>query len=345
MILDYLWKSLFLGGVMATAFLAAMLLTYVLLKKSNAQQRKWFLNSQLALLAVVLAGGFLWAALDHELTSDCFDIFVRQTSTWIITRWLAGAWIGGLLLLLTRDLWNCLWILRKSRDLRPMTDHAHLNLLTRLKKQVGVRDQVQLMTTDESISPFALGIFHYRIVLPRNGLNEVTLKSALAHELVHVRDRDSAWLFLELFCRRVLFWHPLAYMTSRLYSVAVEKAADETAIRAVGIPVRDFMQSLLEIAALYRRSSLSPVRVNASRGFAEIKGRLEALARPQASGSIKRFVGLALLATVPIIVSIAEARVAQKVEPFDPKMCMQVSHEKLIESWLRIEPAAPRCGK
>jgi len=344
MIFDFIWKSLFLTATLATFFLAAALLIQQGLKKYSAQQLKWYLNSQLLLLATVLVGAFLWSVADRDLSQRCFEVFVQQSAGWTITRWLGEIWLAGFAVLVVGDLVRSFVTWKRVRAFPPVEDIEVLAQFARLKARFGV--QAALLQSSEVMSPFAFGIFRAKIVMPAHPMSPATRRSALAHELAHVRDRDALWRLVELFCRRVLFWHPLAYALARNYSACVETAADEAAVERAQIPRAEFLNALVDIATFARGPVLSPLTLNASRGFTEIKSRMEALARGRRGDSSWRLAMLSALAVLPVLVSMAEARVTQKIEPYDPKMCVQVTHEKMIESWLRIEPAAPpRCGK
>jgi beta-lactamase regulating signal transducer with metallopeptidase domain len=343
MILDYIWQSLFLASLSATIYLTVMIGVSFLMRRSSAIQLKWYLNSQILFLFAILAAGFLVAAVDKQILTGCFEKFAKQSPSWIVTRWIAAAWVSGIVLLTVSDLLRAYFVAGNLRGLTRVESGRTRDIFLDLKRELKVRATIDLFQADQAFSPFAYGFFRYKIALPNLEFSQTTLRSALAHELIHVRDRDSLWMALELLCRRILFWHPLVYAFSSVYASAVEKAADEAAVVMARIDKKDFLSALLEMVAFSVRVPTTPLQLNASRSYRETRARIEFLMRRESRPAKWHWLAVIL---APVAVSFAQAGTLNKDEPWDPKMCVQVNHEKVIESWLRIEPAPPmKCGK
>ena len=79
----------------------------------------------------------------------------------------------------------------------------------------------------EVTSPLVLGLLDARIVLPAAPLPSADeLELALAHELLHLRQRDLLWGLVPAAAERLFFFHPLVRLAAREYTLAVESACD-----------------------------------------------------------------------------------------------------------------------
>ncbi|MEO5666558.1 MAG: M56 family metallopeptidase [Bdellovibrionota bacterium] len=334
-ILDAVWKALVLSSVSSTLFFAAMLAAPFVARGASWRQIKWFYNAQELILALLLAGGsVLVISGSSRVVMRCLEISPHEG---LATRALAAVWVIAVAALLSRDVWLAKKVHALSRTLAPLEDARVRAVFERLRSTLGIRGRVSLHGVDASLSPFAYGLFHHKVVLPRamiEGSNDAVIAATLAHELVHVREKDSAWLFVEIVCRRLLFWHPLTYLVKRRYLRAVEKTADQQAVEAARVPVDALLSALVEVSGLAGISIRSPLQIRASEGFADLKERIEALTalpRPRAWAALPV---LALLAILPAAGAVAEARVYVGTGQFhfdnQAMACLKVSQEEML---------------
>lgn len=129
--------------------------------------------------------------------------------------------------------------------------------------------------------------------------------------------------------------------------MTTEMAADELAIQKCGIAPNTLLSSIIEIAEQCTRKQNILLQSNASQGFHEIKGRIQAVAnlqRKKLSWVFPSFSALSLLASIFIVVAQARASVGTpNIVGRSEIMCSQIEHEKIIEVWLRIEPSPNKC--
>lgn len=347
--LDYFWKGLLLSSLISTFFLVVMIGSAYLIK-ARASEIKRHMNLQWLLLSLSLVTGLALVFFgDQELMAGCFDKFAQKNSLLTTTRWIAGSWILSTSILAIKDIAQCAWIIYKSRNLKPVHDLYLRNILSDLQNKMNIARKIKLCSTSENVSPFALGLWQPRIVIPKNlftDLDEKTIQSILAHELIHLQDRDSLGLFAELFCRRWVFWHPLAYWAGILYRRILETSADEKAVYQAQIEEKVYLKALLEVASWAQSSEPSPLYLAASRGFAEMKERIESLTQKRSTASWK-IPALMILPFISLAVSMAEAKSMiyqnRDVTLQERMMCTQVEYEKIIESWLKIETKTNKC--
>ena len=84
-----------------------------------------------------------------------------------------------------------------------------------LKENVFLSEKVQ--------SPAVYGIFHPRIVLPKN-YGEEELRYVLLHERTHVHRKDNLWRLLGLVAAAVHWFNPLAWLCLKLFLTDLELA-------------------------------------------------------------------------------------------------------------------------
>jgi beta-lactamase regulating signal transducer with metallopeptidase domain len=154
------------------------------------------------------------------------------------SRWPAlvvGAFVVGVAVGLGRLLLS-VWALRRLvRRTQPIGDRSLLELVERLRVELGVRS-VGLRECPELTSAATAGWWRPQILLPAEwplwDLRE--RQAVLAHELAHVARHDGlAWL-LARFCLVLHFYHPLVYWLVNRLQLHQELAADAVGVRCVG---------------------------------------------------------------------------------------------------------------
>lgn len=349
--LDYIWRGLFVGTLSSLIVVSTLFLTsWIINKKATRQQMKYFFHIQILLTALMFVFSFVWVVcVDPELASGCFSAFAKDKSFFTVTRMLAVCWLGGFAFLAGLDIFR----ICRSYEISWNTnkDSTVDKILEQLMMKFNIKSRVVLCFAENHSSPFVEGLFSHRIVLPMAlvKMNSQSLEHILAHELVHVRDRDAMWKILELWTRRILFFNPLMYPLAQKHLLAIEMAADEEAVLQIQVTAKDYVDTLIEVVSLHRICNTNPLVLNASRTFRETKERMEALLANSNQRPKTSFVNSMILVSILISVgfSVAQARsaVQESVQKNLDKglMCSQIHHEKLMESWLRIEPEINKC--
>ena len=151
--------------------------------------------------------------------------------------WIAGLWLGGVLLLTTRVVVESLRLARAVAPRRLVTDSRALELLEDCKQLMGVRVPVVLVQTDRVSSPVLYGFLRPRLLLPAGLLQKFSpeeLRFVFLHELAHIRRHDIAlsWLMAIL---QVLHWfNPLVWFAFARMKVDRELACDALVLSCTG---------------------------------------------------------------------------------------------------------------
>lgn len=350
--LDYLWTGLVFGTMTATVLMLSLLLIDILIANGIPQlHRKWLMNVQMVAILGFFLGGFAVLAVGNsELASRCFDIFIQQAQTYSVTRWLAGIWSLCVLFYASLDLWRIFRCSRQAQNYIRVTSLELKEALVRVAQRFSMTNVPRLVSSEEALPPYVYGWRHHQIVLPKSFLHQwpsEAMQSIFAHELVHVRDRDTLWLALSHFIQRLLFFHPLAGLIVTRHRLVVELAADEQAVLVANIPAQNLASSLVGVAAQATIQNPFPLRASVSRDFRDLKLRLESLGYAY-SPSLSRLVLAGLAIALSLAFSLAQAKeflVSQAERPGG--MCTQVKFEKIFDSWLSITHPTPvnQCEK
>jgi beta-lactamase regulating signal transducer with metallopeptidase domain len=331
--LDYVWGGLIAASLSSALFmLVHWALAKTLAPRLSARTMKWYFHAHYSLLAAVVTAGFLLTfLLNRDLATGCFEKFAAQSQGFPLTRVLAGLWLAGIVSAAAYDLWRTLRTRRWVRSQPVALVHGG----------------IPVRVTDENPSPLVFGFLSHEIVVPKSLLSEKrALEHVLAHEMAHIRERDSAWMLAEKFCRTVLFFNPLAAILGRSYNLTVEKAADRLAIEHGRFPPGEYARTLIAIAENVANAKGSQAKtcaagLNMSRCYRDLRERIEEL------GVNRRHpvMGLIFLFAGSLALSAGLAWAQSYIELQRPKggQCRQVEHEKTIESWLNIETEPRTC--
>lgn len=119
----------------------------------------------------------------------------------------------GRLAMVTTDLRQ----LRRLRRLAPpVNDPAPRRMLRELAEQLDVRRPVALLEGPPDSAPLTFGAWRPVILVPRVLLDSPgSLRTVLAHELIHIRRADYCWALLDSLTAAVFAVHPLVWVLRR----------------------------------------------------------------------------------------------------------------------------------
>ncbi|MFV1965352.1 MAG: M56 family metallopeptidase [Pirellulaceae bacterium] len=152
-------------------------------------------------------------------------------------------------------------------------------LLDRLLAQTPCPRSVQLMVWDTEGEPAAMGIVHWRIILPQSAdqrLPKEDLRAMLAHELAHLVRGDPWWQWVGRVLCAVAAFQPLNFVAWRQWRRAAEYQCDAWAV-GLGVGRLSLARCLTSIAE-WRYSQSLPEAVLAGCGApGDLTDRVERL--------------------------------------------------------------------
>jgi beta-lactamase regulating signal transducer with metallopeptidase domain len=205
----------------------------------------------------------------------------------ILTIWGFGAGVVFLL-----SLRQGLRYAVKARRHSMAADAALTETTLRLAKTVRVRWKPKVrVVSDVSLSPAVMGLFRPTILLPERMLQEMSPKRIeliLAHELIHVRRRDSWCGLLQIAAQAVWWFHPLVWRVGRQILHAADHCCDEAVLAELTCPPEEYADCLLDV--IEYRMDVNVVSFPLIPGVGDVERtaqRLERIMKPR-KGFLKR---------------------------------------------------------
>jgi beta-lactamase regulating signal transducer with metallopeptidase domain len=192
-----------------------------------------------------------------------------------LTGWVVAFWFAGVVILSGRMAGGWLRaqiIKRRSCDPAPP---ELIQAFENLKQRLRVTGPVRLCASVKTKTPMVIGWMRPLVLLPATaltGLNELQLRSVLAHELAHIRRHDYLINLLQTAVETILFYHPAVWWVSRQMRVERENCCDDVAVEVCG-DATEYARALAQLEEL-RLESPAPAMA-ASGG--ELLGRIRRL--------------------------------------------------------------------
>lgn len=174
----------------------------------------------------------------------------------------ALGWLAGVALMLARTTGSALGAVRLTRGTQ-VHDRDLLDLVERLRREIGIRCQVRVVSCRDNLGPCVLGLVWPTIVLPlafATSLPADELRAILAHELAHIRRRDSLWNLAQMLVESLLFFNPVVWWLGRQVRVEREACCDAMAVALTGRPL-DYSRTLADWAERTQRTTPHTVAV------------------------------------------------------------------------------------
>jgi beta-lactamase regulating signal transducer with metallopeptidase domain len=222
---------------------------------------------------------------------------------------LLVSWIIGSSCLVMRELLSTLGLARWLRRAHPLQSARWAATLATIDCRVRVLESRHIA------SPCTWGVLSPVLLLPSAGdaWPESARRSALLHELAHVRRRDMVSGLISRLACAVHWYNPLVWVAAARARSLQELACDDAVLRAGAIP-SEYAQFLLDVAA--HMSGMSrPARTAIGMAHSSLRARIVAILDPQVRRSqperasilttcaalfaITVLLGMASVATVP----------------------------------------------
>jgi len=186
-------------------------------------------------------------------------------------------------------------------------------LLARCCQQIGWQRHVELRVTDAVSSPAVCGCHRPTVLIPVRLLNKLSpegLRSALIHELVHIK-RGDLWINgIQMLIQVVYFYNPFIWFANAIIRRVCEEAVDETVLVTLGGDAEDYSDTLLDISeTVFQRSILGLRLIGVVESEKALKWRIKhMLNRPTPTTSKLGVLGLStILVIAAVLLPMAKA--------------------------------------
>lgn len=113
-----------------------------------------------------------------------------------------------------------------------------LEILEKIKSDMGISIQVKLMICSCVSSPMMLGFLNPVILLPRSDFTADELPYILRHELVHFKRKDLWYKSLMVFATAIHWFNPVIYLMVKAIMSQCEISCDAEVVNETGMDVR-----------------------------------------------------------------------------------------------------------
>lgn len=201
-------------------------------------------------------GIFSWARINVSGGIPKVD-FVKQGSA-IATALFAIWFCGALFVLLTsihrwRRFTHALRQCEKDSDLQVRVDQIGADL--------GLKVRPRLLVSPVDSGPLTTGIWKPIIVVPRRlveGVDVSHLDPIIAHELVHIRRRDSLVGLLQIVATFFFWFHPFVRWAIRRMDINIEHCVDSEVISDLKFDVDHYASGLVRVLRLNAQTPSIP---------------------------------------------------------------------------------------
>lgn len=162
-------------------------------------------------------------------------------------------WMAGCLVFLSAHLVSLFCYQRRVKEKgRQMKDARVLSCLRGLKRELHIRQAVQVVEYGEAGSPMLIGFLKPVLILPEKPCDKQELYFILKHEMVHLKRRD-VWVKLIFVTANAVHWfNPLVWILRKEAAVDMELSCDERVMRGEDRATRRAYTETL-LAMLQRR--------------------------------------------------------------------------------------------
>lgn len=163
---------------------------------------------------------------------------------------LTVVWVVGCLHILRRQLASWRRLLRLISENRCPPNTALEQHVSTLAAQLGFKRTPRVIVTGIELGPALVGVWRPAIVLPNSlveGSRWEEIEPIVAHELFHLRRRDTAVSILQLVASAIWWFHPLVRWAGKQVEEASERCVDLAVLHVAGFDVSRYCRTLLRV--------------------------------------------------------------------------------------------------
>jgi beta-lactamase regulating signal transducer with metallopeptidase domain len=182
------------------------------------------------------------------------------TIAWDWSELALAIWIaGGVVLLVGVGIRS--WRFRRRIDRCSVAPPAELKeSIDSLCPTLGLNRRLSLRLCAEPVGPAVFGVLRPVVIMPVSLLQENSseqLRTIVAHEIIHVRRRDSLIACAQLLSQAVWWFNPLVWWMNRQINQTREICCDAEVVATLPCPAAEYAQTLIDVLRQHRSLRLS----------------------------------------------------------------------------------------
>jgi len=143
--------------------------------------------------------------------------------------WALLAYVAGVIVVAVWTLVQLIALRRTLRRATPVTEGGLSQRFARLCREMSVRRTPRLLLSPEPVAPMVFGLFR-PVVMVSASTPESELDTMLAHELAHVRRRDTWVNWFQILITAVWWFNPVVWVLSRALRKVREDCCDDVVL-------------------------------------------------------------------------------------------------------------------
>lgn len=260
--------------------IAVLLLLYPLIKKTyTAKWRYWVWLFLAVRLLIPFSPSFKQAPIEIVTPSQNIEFKVpihnaasslladnpavhqvakteTVTQTMALNEILSIGWLLGIIVFMFYHFVGYL-LFKKAvlRFSRSIDEQKIIDVWCEVKKEMGVGQNIRLLSSKKIQSPMMTGFFKPMLILPHLDFDSSDLKIIIKHELIHYKRKD-IWYKLLLVCANAVHWfNPLVYFMVAISNKDIEMVCDSEVIKNKDAAFRKQYSEI--ILAVIHKASIS----------------------------------------------------------------------------------------
>jgi beta-lactamase regulating signal transducer with metallopeptidase domain len=215
-------------------------------------------------------------------------------------------WLVGMLVLLVLLVRRICFVRGLIAQSRPANERS-LEMLDECCCRIGIRRNIELRLSGNTLSPAVCGLFKPIIIIPAALLKKLSrekLKAVLIHELAHIKRGDGWVNLLQTMLQIVYFYNPLVWIANAMIRRVREQAVDEMVLVTLRPETKNYSNMLIDIAEMAFWKPNFSLRII---GVVESKKALERrinhmLTRPVPKSSKLGYLGLIAIVVIGSVI-------------------------------------------
>ena len=196
-------------------------------------------------------GLFSWARVSlttgtAEVAAQSLGSIPRMIGITLLLLWAGGA------IFLTAS-WFYRWR-RFANCLKTCKQHPILQeRVDQLRLEIGLKNRPSLFVSRDNMGPLKTGILRPIILLPESLVSVSNLKQldpVIAHELIHIRRRDSLLGVFQMVATLFFWFHPLLRLAMKRMDLNIERCVDSEVISDLKYDATEYAKGLLHVLKL-----------------------------------------------------------------------------------------------
>lgn len=230
-------------------------------------------------------GSWLFALEDARLVSELLanhpffqaphTTDSSNTESWSLTEILFVFWAVTVFIVLTAYLWLRIKLFHMLNKSQPIVEYPIVACANKWRLSFWIKRPVHVIAEEKYLSPFTFYSKTPIIFIPRKILqsqNETLIESIIAHEMAHVKRRDSLWLLFQNVIQILFFFNPMVWLVVRRLSGLRENICDEMVLSTKRITPVNYGKSLLDVL---RFNITGEMHTRLSNAFLGYKGQIK----------------------------------------------------------------------